>query len=114
MRNSNTRVYNVRSDALASGIVKGVCILSRSAFGKTLQSRGSIGLGNGGTSSDPVVGLDVFNLVGAVDVHDHGVIGVEGHGTPGVHLEGHDLGGEVTAAETALVQVALLDGERKG
>ena len=57
---------------------------------------------------DVLVGLNVLDLLGGVDLVDHIIVGVKSHGTPCAELERPDAGGQDTAGLcVALAQVAL-------
>ena len=103
-------VDNIGSDACARRVIEDVALSTELAVREAVQAGRGVGLHDGLAGRDPVVALNVGDLVSVVDLRDHEVIGVEGHGAPLVHLEGVDLGGQRVALETSLVQVALLDG----
>lgn len=111
--NADAGVDNVGSHARSSRGVEDVVLTTNGLVGETDQARGGIGLGNEGGGLDLGVGLDVSNLLGVEDALDHVVVGIEGHGAPGVHLEGVDLGGQQVAEAVTLSEVALGDGGSK-
>lgn len=115
VRDADAGVDDVDHHALTGGLVEQVGCLAGPGLGfrEPLQSEGRVYLLDGGTGVNPLIGLNVRDLVGPVDVGYHGVVGVEGHGTPLVHLERHDVGGELPALKASLVQVAFLDGGRE-
>lgn len=109
MGNPNASVDNVSCDVGASRVVEDVVLSTDGLVGEADQARGSIRLGNEGGVLDLGVGLNVSNLFGVKNVLDHDIIGIEGHGTPGVHAEGVDGGRQLVAEETSLSEVALRD-----
>lgn len=113
MGNADAGVDNVGSHARSSRVVEDVVLTTNVLVGETDQARGGIGLGNEGGVLDLGVGLDVSNLLGVEDALDHVVVGIEGHGTPGVKLEGVDLSGQQVAEAITLSEVALGDGGSK-
>lgn len=114
VRDADTRVDDVDRHALPRGLVKEIRRLAGPRLREALQSRGCICLGDGRGGVNPLIGLDVGDLVGAVDVGNHGVVGVEGHGAPRVHLEGHDVGGQLSALGASLVQAQVAFPEGRG
>lgn len=113
MGNADAGVDNVGSHARSSRGVEDVVLTTNVLVGETDQARGGIGLGNEGGVLDLGVGLDVSNLLGVEDALDHVVVGIEGHGAPGVKLEGVDRGRQQVAEAVTLSEVTLGDGGSK-
>lgn len=107
----DARVDDEGGDALARRVVKGVGVppgLSRRHAG---EAGGGVLLGDEGIEVDIGVGLDVGDLVGAVDLEGGGVVGLEAHGTHAADAEGVDGHAEhAVVYGGALANVALGDG----
>lgn len=107
----DARVDDEGGDALAGRVVKGVGVppgLSRRHAG---EAGGGVLLGDEGIEVDIGVGLDVGDLVGAVDLEGGGVVGLEAHGTHAADGEGVDCHAEhAVVYGGALANVALGDG----
>lgn len=106
---ADASINDIGGDALAGGFLEHVGLTVGGAARQADEARRSVGLSHH-VDGDPGVGLDVGDLGRLVDVHDHGVVGVESHGAPIAHAERHYGGGEGVARQTAFANVTLLDG----
>lgn len=107
----DARVDDEGGDALACRVVKGVGGPPGLCRRQAGEAGGGVLLGDEGVEADIGVGLDVGDLIGAVDLEGGGVVGLEAHGSHAADGEGVDCHAEhAVVYGGALADVALGDG----
>lgn len=84
---SDTSVQDVDSDTLSGSGIKDVTLLASSGVRQAGKAGGSVDLAENGVGLDLGVELDKANLIGAGNLLDHVVIGIDGHSTAAIDLE---------------------------
>ena len=111
MREPDASVDDVRSDALATAVIKDVAPAASRGMADAGQTRGRIALEGLSIEADILILLDVADLLALKNLVDQHIIGLQGHGTPAIDLEGLDGGRqEFAGVRATLAQVALGDG----
>lgn len=110
MVEADARVDNVGGDALAGAAVKDVAGAAGLGVAEAGEAGGGRVLGEARAGLDVDVLLDVGDLVGAEDLGDHLVVGLEGQGAHLAHVVGvHGGGQELARPGPAAGEVALGD-----